>query len=412
MHLLLHDYANYAFTKQLASQLAQRGMQVTYAYNSRYDGPNSKAELVATPGLEYLPIGVGGEGKTTKSILNRFKMERSYAKAMVESLKDTRFDAVLSANVPSMVQNRLVRLLRSMDVPLFTWVQDLYGVAAHRILRKRLPVIGELVGRYFIRLDQQSLRWSEQAILITEDFRPFAREAGLPDGRIQVVENWAPVRDIPVMSKDNPWARAQKLPNVFRFVYSGTLAMKHNPQLLVQLAQSLQEHATRTSTPAAELLVVSSSSGAAWLAGRVNELGLKNVRLMDFQPAGDFPAILGSADVLLAVLESDAAAFSVPSKVLSYLCAGKPILAAIPAGNLAARIIGRADAGLVVDPTVPTAFAAAGVEMMCSEPSVRHAWGTGARDYAERTFDPEVIADRFWQILMPMQAATTSALQI
>ncbi len=35
VHLLLHDYANYAFTKQLASQLAALGVKVTYAYNAQ-----------------------------------------------------------------------------------------------------------------------------------------------------------------------------------------------------------------------------------------------------------------------------------------------------------------------------------------------------------------------------------------
>ena len=45
-----------------------------------------------------------------------------------------------------------------------------------------------------------------------------------------------------------------------------------------------------------------------------------------------------------------------PSKVLSYLCGGRPVLAAIPPENLAARTIERAGAGLVVSPTDEEAF--------------------------------------------------------
>jgi glycosyltransferase involved in cell wall biosynthesis len=326
-------------------------------------------------------------------------MELAYGRVLVETLQTTTFDAVLSANTPSLVQNRLARYLNKRSVPLFSWVQDLYGVAAHKLLRKRLPVLGELVGRYFIRLDQQSLRSSRKAIVITEDFRPFALGAGLTDDRIQVIENWAPVQNIPVLTKHNEWARSQQLPDVFRFVYSGTLAMKHNPQLLVELAEALLEHAQKNSAKPAELMVVSSSPGARWLADQVKEKQLTNVRLLDFQPAASFPAILGSADVLLAVLESDAAAFSVPSKVLSYLCAGKPILAAIPAGNLAARIIRGAGAGQVVDPSSPAEFAAAGLNMMQAEPAQVSAWGAAARHYAEQTFDLDRIADRFTEII-------------
>ena len=398
MHILLHDYANYAFTKQLAGQLAARGNRVTYAYNSHYDGPNSKADMVDVPGLEYLPVGASIQGKPSESFVKRLRMELSYGRALVERLKSLSVDAVLSANTPSLVQNRLARVLKSAQIPLLSWVQDLYGVAAHKLLRKRLPIVGEAVGRYFIYLDKQSLRWSDQAILITDDFRPFAHAAGLPDERLQIVENWAPVQDIPSLGKDNAWARSQNLPDVFRFVYSGTLAMKHNPQLLVQLAKGLLHHAAASAAPPAELMVVSSSPGARWLAEQVKEQQLKNVRLLDFQPAASFPSILGSGDVLLAVLESDAAAFSVPSKVLSYLCAGKPILAAIPGGNLAARIIQGAGAGRVVEPTNANEFAAAGIAMMSADDQQRQAWGRAARQYAERTFDLERITDRFLEI--------------
>lgn len=396
MHLILHDYANYAFTKQLAGQLAARGVRVTYAFNAQYDGPNSKAELVQAPGLDYLPIGSATHNKPSESFVKRLRMELAYGKALVSQLQGQRFDAVLSANTPSLVQNRLARCLSQKSVPLISWVQDLYGVAAHKLLRKRLPVVGELVGRYFIGLDKQSLRLSKRAILITDDFGSFARQAGLADERLQVIENWAPVQDIPVLNKQNAWAQSQDLPDVFRFVYSGTLAMKHNPQLLVELAKGLLR-AEGVSKP--ELLVVSSSPGARWLAEQVKEQNLTNVRLLDFQPAASFPSILGSADVLLAVLESDAAAFSVPSKVLSYLCAGKPILAAIPSGNLAARIIHGAGAGKVVEPTNPREFATAGLEMMSADARTRHAWGCAARKYAERTFDLDSITDRFMAVL-------------
>ncbi len=401
MHLLLHDYANYAFTKQLAGQLAARGIQVTYAFNSQYDGPNSKAELVSTPGLSYLGIGGDAASKPTESFVKRLKMEVSYGKALVHQLQSLKFDAVLSANTPSLVQNRLARSLAQRDIPLISWVQDLYGVAAHKLLRKRLPVVGELVGRYFIRLDHQSLRLSQRAVLITEDFSDFAHQAGLGDERLEVIENWAPVRDIPVLGKDNAWAKSLDLTDTFRFVYSGTLAMKHNPQLLLELAKRLQSAGSDSvaSAKPAEVMVVSSSHGARWLADQVREHQLTNVRIMDFQPAASFPSILGSADVLLAVLESDAAAFSVPSKVLSYLCAGKPILGAIPSGNLAARIIRGAGAGRVVEPTNPDDFADAGLEMMAATAEEKANWGKAARHYAEQTFDLDRITDRFIRLL-------------
>ncbi len=95
-------------------------------------------------------------------------MELAYASTLASQFQDVAADVVLSANTPSLVQNRLAKTARSLQTPLLSWVQDLYGFAATKLLRKRLPVVGTAVGRYFISLDKQSLQLSQQAILITK----------------------------------------------------------------------------------------------------------------------------------------------------------------------------------------------------------------------------------------------------
>ena len=75
-----------------------------------------------------------------------------------------------------------------------------------------------------------------------------------------------------------------------------------------------------------------------------------NLRKYSLQPFERFPEVLASADILVAMIEPDAGDFSVPSKVLSYLCAGRPIVLAAPSSNLAASIVKEAGAGIVVEP--------------------------------------------------------------
>ena len=60
------------------------------------------------------------------------------------------------------------------------------------------------------------------------------------------------------------------------------------------------------------------------------------MRLLPFQPAEQLSEVLGSGDVLVALLEPGASKFSIPSKVLSYLAAGRPVLGIMPADNPAA----------------------------------------------------------------------------
>ena len=104
--------------------------------------------------------------------------------------------------------------------------------------------------------------------------------------------------------------------------------------------------------------------------------------------------MLASADVLIAVLERDAGVYSVPSKVLSYLCSGRPLLASMPPENLAARTIVGNQAGIVVSPHDDYTFVAAAKELY-RDSELRTRLGKSARRYAEGTFQIENIADRF-----------------
>jgi glycosyltransferase involved in cell wall biosynthesis len=177
-----------------------------------------------------------------------------------------------------------------------------------------------------------------------------------------------------------------------RFVYTGTLAMKHNPALLLELARMLHRDSS------GELIVVSEGPGVEWLAEEAAREKIGSLRTMGFQPFHVLPDVLGSADVLVAILEADAGVFSVPSKVLSYLCAGRPVLLAVPKVNLAARIVLESRAGLVVEPTDLGGFCAA-ARRLADSPQLGDEYGRAARAYAEKHFNIRKIADQFEAIL-------------
>ena len=119
---------------------------------------------------------------------------------------------------------------------------------------------------------------------------------------------------------------------------------------------------------------------------------------MPFQPFDRLPEVQGAADVLVAILEPDAGVFSVPSKVLSYMCAGRAILGAMPRQNLAARTIVDQGAGVVVEPDDAAGFRAA-ADAMLAQPERLATYGAAARRYAENTFDIDRITDRFEPVL-------------
>jgi colanic acid biosynthesis glycosyl transferase WcaI len=121
--------------------------------------------------------------------------------------------------------------------------------------------------------------------------------------------------------------------------------------------------------------------------------------MLDYQPYAQLPDVLASADVLLVVLEHAAGRYSVPSKVLNYLCAGRPVLALLPSDNAVAKMVRAAEAGVVTDPGDADAAAAA-LNSLLSSPHTREQMGAAARRYAERTFDVRAVGDRFESVLI------------
>jgi glycosyltransferase involved in cell wall biosynthesis len=101
-----------------------------------------------------------------------------------------------------------------------------------------------------------------------------------------------------------------------------------------------------------------------------------------------------AAEVLLAVLEPDAARFSVPSKILTYACAGRPVVVAMPEDNAAARLISDVGFGTVSPPGDTAAFIQA-VKVLLDQPKRAKEQGRRGRDYAEANFPMSVIKERF-----------------
>jgi glycosyltransferase involved in cell wall biosynthesis len=89
---------------------------------------------------------------------------------------------------------------------------------------------------------------------------------------------------------------------------------------------------------------------------------------------------------------------SVPSKVYSHFCAERPIVGAVPAANLARRLIEGEKTGLCVDPEDEAGFVAAARRLRAGAP-LRAACAANQAAYAAQAFDIDRIGRRFEALL-------------
>jgi len=394
MRILVHDYSGHAFPVQLSRALARRGHEVLHLYAAFFQAPKGRLEREPDdpPGLAIAGIELGEPFAKYRFILRRAQ-EQAYGALLTGRAAAFGPELVLSGNTPLDPLAALAFWCRSERIPFVFWVQDLYSVAIARYFRAKLGPPGAAIGAYFTRLERGVARASDAIVMITEDFRAVLAGWGVDDDRLFVIENWAPLDELPPAPRENAWSRAEGLADKTVLLYAGTLGLKHNPSLLAALARHFAPD------PKVAVVVISEGIGADWLKERKDAEGLANLRLLPYQPFARLAEVTATGDVLIAILEPDAGVFSVPSKVLSYCCAGRALLAAIPEANLVARLITREQLGLVVDPADEAGFLAAAAALASDAPR-RARMGKNALDYARRTFDIDAVTAAFGRVFV------------
>ncbi|WP_146363580.1 glycosyltransferase family 4 protein [Arthrobacter yangruifuii] len=397
MHIQMHDFSGHLFPAELSRYLAARGHNVDHVYSAQYASGKGTLERTAEDPqqLRFSPLTAGLPFQKYSAV-GRIRFERSYASAWLSHTERTAPDCVVACNVPLFALAAFRRAAARWNQPWVLWHQDLFSNAISDEINRRLPGPAAGAGSALVRRTEANVvRSATQVVAIGEEFRRAYRQWGVRTSHVTVIPNWAPIGEIVPRPRENAWAD-QHLPRgpEFRLLYAGTLGRKHNPLLLTGLLRS----ALGAGLPA-RLIVASEGEGIDMLRQDLERYPDLPVTLLPFQSAADLPDMLGSADALLTILEPEASRFSIPSKVLSSLAAGRPVLGLMPADNPAAADIRAAD-GFVGPPTDFGIAAAVGwLRMLAREPEAAAAVGRKGRQLAERRFGIGPIADRFETVL-------------
>lgn len=379
--LLVIDFAGHGFQMDLSRALARRGHVVTHSYCSTNLTPHGN--LTSGPGLEVVPVGTGGTFEKYR-LGGRLRSEVVYGVRSARLVLRSRPNGVLTSNVPLISLLLIALAARARRSRWVMWLQDVQtGLAM-----QSLSGVGRAASWVLGALERWLIRSADQVVVISDDFVPAVRHAGADDPTI--IENWAVLDELAVLPKANEWSIEHKIDSKSPvFLYGGTLGRKHPPGLLVALAEELGDRG--------QLVVASEGEGAETLRRDVKSRDLDNVVLLPFQSHERLAEMLSSADVLVAVLDETASSFSVPSKVLSYLCARRALLVAMPPENGASRLVNDVGAGIVVSPTADGIRK--GAAQLLAEPEAWPSYGSNGRRYAESAFDVDAKAIQFEKLL-------------
>jgi glycosyltransferase involved in cell wall biosynthesis len=196
--------------------------------------------------------------------------------------------------------------------------------------------------------------------------------------KITVVPNWVDSLTIEPNDPRSATVRAQfEIPADARLaVYGGNVGIAAGVETLIEAFQLLR---------AAEnihLLIAGEGSQLAACQARARAAGGDTISFCTPWPQAETSRVLGAADFLILPTRGQQSMASVPSKLITYMLAARPVVAlALPDSDLA-RVVEQSGCGWVVQPDQPAALAEqlrAVIGLPAQELAGR---GQAGRDYA------------------------------
>ena len=278
--VVINDYAGHPFQIDLSRELASRQVRVDHAYCDTNVTP--RADL-SDEVAELQIVGIStGKGFDKYDAKKRLVAEIRYGIASARLLVARRPHVTLNSNVPVISLAIVTAVAKALRIKNVLWLQDFQaGLIAMVLGSKRHPIY-----RAMAWLENWCIRAADHVVTISDGFEREAVAIGRDPKSVTTIPNWAPIDELPMLARDNDWAKAQGLIGRTVYLYSGTLGMKHRPEALLELSRGGWR--VRIQKPSSSLLArVSVRNGS-----RINALRRSRSRIYAFcrsSPSRNFP---------------------------------------------------------------------------------------------------------------------------
>ncbi len=344
--------------------------------------------------VRRVPLFTRGNGGGFRLALN-FLSYAFFATVLAPLQARGRFDAILVYEPSPMTIGVPALALRALKrAPLLFWVQDLWP--------ESLSATGAIRNRAALGLIEQGVKWiyrgCDRVLVQSEAFVSSVRSHGVPPDRIRYLPNSAETfyrRLVPLPGD----AEAGELPAGFRVMYAGNIGAAQDFATIVAAAEILkcESHI--------HWVVIGAGRMRGWVETEVARRALgRTFHLLGPRPAERMPRYFAHADVLLATLRREPIfAYTIPSKIQSYIACGKPVIAALEGEG--GRIIRESGAGWAVPPEDPSALAEAVLSASRLGRSELDAMGKKGEVWFREHFEREKLLSRLEAELAEVAAA-------
>ncbi|MDI3394700.1 glycosyltransferase family 4 protein [Pseudomonas sp. V98_8] len=369
---------------QVVTELRNQGMDVTiltgkpnYPDGNVFAGYRAKGiQTELRDGVEIirLPLTPRGKNSAKGLMLNYLSFIAAGYIFGPWVLRGRHFD-VIFVYAPSPLLQALPAIFVSWikRAPLVLWVQDLWP--------ESLRATGYINNHHMLKLVEWVIRYiyrfSDSILIQSEGFRESVQRLTRDMAKIKFFPNSArlstPIDVQSTLTFDH-------VSRYFSVVFAGNIGIAQSCSTIIEAADALQDYKE------VRFFIVGSGSMEQMIARMIKDKQLRNVELVGRVPPEQISKIYAMSSVLLLTLRDDPVlASTIPSKLQSYLAAGKPIIASCH--GQAAQVLADAEAGLSCAPEDSLGLAEAVLELYRSDPLRLQHMGENGQKFFLKNFN-------------------------
>jgi glycosyltransferase involved in cell wall biosynthesis len=309
------------------------------------------------------------------------------------TLVSRRPDVIYANTWPIFATAILSLVARIRGIPLVVNIQDVYPESL--VSQKRIKSDGMLT-RLMRWVDGLIARGSQGIIVISGSFAKIYRDnRGVSSDRLHIIPNWLDSQAVvPSASRDNLFRATRNIAhNAFVGLYGGNIGAAAGVETIIECFRTLKE--------IENLYLAIAGEGSRLKACQLlaKEIGCPRIIFHTPWPKDETSVLLNAADVLILPTRHNQSLVSVPSKLISYMLAARPVIAMASAQSDLGKIIDRSGCGWVIQPDNPVLLAEKIREVLAMPSAERVRRGQAGRTYALNNLTSEVCLPKVINIL-------------